>query len=309
MLSRVAENIFWMSRYMERSNFQIKVFHTRYIAYQDGASTESWENFCDEYQIKVEDNDHSFGNLLSKALFDIENDSSIANNIFRARENARSAQDHINKDVWQCLNDFHHQMKDQSLILQAKYGDPISVFDALVKQAMVYYGVIDNSVARDFGYCFIELGKYVERILNGINLIRKQWLLYGEDLLDNDYSSWRYFLSSVSGYDFYLRNNLGMMEKERIFYQIIYEPLFPNSIAYCLQEIEKFAKHLQANSNAEEKDESVEFFIGKCIANVQFTRHPRSRDEKMQFLAKIESDVYEVVNVFNQSFFGLILKI
>ncbi|MCG2793946.1 MAG: alpha-E domain-containing protein [Weeksellaceae bacterium] len=305
MLSRVAENIFWMSRYMERSHFQIKVFHTRYIAYQDGASTESWENFCDEYQI-VEKSDFSFGNLLSKALFDVNNDSSIANNIFRARENARSAQDHINKDVWQCLNDFHHQMKNPHLTHQAKFGDPISVFDTLINQAMVYYGVIDNSVARDSGYCFLELGKYVERILNVINLTRKQWLLYGEDLLDNDYSSWRYFLSSVSGYDFYLRNNLGMMEKERIFYQTIYEPLFPNSITYCLHEIETFAKHLQAG-NAEDSDDTVEFCIGKCIATVQFTRHPKSREEKMQFLSKIESDVYEIVNTFNQSFFGLVL--
>lgn len=306
MLSRVAENIFWMSRYMERTNFQLKVFHTRYIAYQDGASVEGWENFCEENQIEIDNDDYSFGNLISKALFDINNDLSIASNIFRARENARSAQDHINKDVWQCLNDFHHQMKDHFLISQSKYGDPISVFDVLVKQSMVYYGVIDNYVARDEGYCFLELGKYIERILNSVNLIRKQWILYGEDLLDNDYSNWRYFLSSVSGYDFYLRNNLGTMEKERIFYQMIYEPLFPNSITYSLNELDKFAKQLNSGEQGE-SDETVGFFIGKCIANVQFTRHPRTREEKMLFLARIESDIYEISNIFNHQFFGLVV--
>ncbi|QIY83660.1 alpha-E domain-containing protein [Chryseobacterium sp. NEB161] len=306
MLSRVAENIFWMSRYMERSSFQLRVFHTKYIAYQDGASSESWESFCEENQIVIEDGDYSFGNLLSKALFDVQNENSIANNIFRARENARSAQDHINKDVWQCLNDFHHLMKDHFLHNQARFGDPISVFDTLINQSMVYYGVVDNSLARDEGYCFLQLGKYVERILNMLNLIRKQWVLYGEDLLDNDYSSWRYFLSSVTGYNFYLRNNLGTMEKERIFYQMLYEPLFPSSISYCLHEIEKYARHLQA-SEPDEKDDNVNFLIGKSRANVQYTRHPKSHVDKMNFLTAIRSDLYDITEVFNHNFFGLAL--
>ena len=100
--------------------------------------------------------------------------------------------------------------------------------------------------------------------------------------------------------------SLGHKEKERIFYQMIYEPLFPNSITYSLNELDKFAKQLNSGEQGE-SDETVGFFIGKCIANVQFTRHPRTREEKMLFLARIESDIYEISNIFNHQFFGLVV--
>ena len=305
MLSRVAENIYWMSRYLERTNFQLRGFQTRYVAYQDGVLTEPWEEFSKENEDEFNDK-INLGEILSNAVFANSNQPSIANNVFQARENARSAQDHINKEVWQCLNDFHHLMNDENLQVQIKFGDPIGVYDLLIKQAMIYYGVINTSMVRDEGYCFLEFGKFIERVINTIRSIKKQWILSGDSLLDNDYSSWRYFLNSVSGYEFYLRNNSGVIEKEKIFHQMIYEENFPNSISYALIQIQKYSKKLKTY-DLQDIHSDTEFYIGKSISNIQFTRHPSTNEEKLQFLTKIEKDIYELVHVINRTYFGLLV--
>lgn len=306
MLSRAAENIFWMSRYIERTNFQLRALQTRYVAYQNEASAETWENFCEEYHIVSENGAMSIGDMLAKAVFDTDNHASIAHHVFRARENARSAQDHITKEVWQCLNDFHHLIRDRSLIRDIQYGDPIRSLDLLIQQVMIYSGVVDNSMPRNESYRFLESGKFIERILSCITILRKQWILYGEDQVENDYSHWRYFLTSMSGYEFYLRTNLGTMEKEKIFHQMIYEPLFPNSIIYSLQQIKTQSKSLE-QGGSDEINSAVALCIGKAIAQVRFTNYPKSTDDKMQFLANVEQDIFDIVHVFNQSYFGLVV--
>ena len=92
MLSRVAENIFWMSRYMERTNFQLKVFHTRYIAYQDGASVESWENFCEENQIEIDNDELESYQIKLKQLLDEVKKIDTLNDIYtRASQEAVTA--------------------------------------------------------------------------------------------------------------------------------------------------------------------------------------------------------------------------
>ena len=109
MLSRVAENIFWMSRYMERTNVQLRILRTYYIASQDGVPFVKWDDVFSYYNHgKAPEKTMTANEVLQFILFDKENDSSVVNNIFRARENARSAQDHITKELWQCLNDYYH---------------------------------------------------------------------------------------------------------------------------------------------------------------------------------------------------------
>jgi len=95
-------------------------------------------------------------------IFDGQKDFSILNNVFKARENARSAQDHINRELWQSLNDFYHLIKDDYLKGQLAV-DPMTVMDQLIKQAMVYDGIIHNSMNRGEAFFFMQLSKLIER--------------------------------------------------------------------------------------------------------------------------------------------------
>jgi len=92
-----------------------------------------------------------------------DNPNSIINIITLARENARSVQDHLTKDLWQCLNEYYHLVHDKRLISSLKKGDPVSVLDELIKQVMLYYGIGEVTMERGEGRSFMNIGKYLER--------------------------------------------------------------------------------------------------------------------------------------------------
>src|SRR5690606_38481271 len=112
MLSRVADSLYWMSRYMERTDGLIRMLRINYVSSQDLPVQLAGAN--------------SLATLL-EMISNKENPHSIINNIFRARENARSGQDHITKELWQCLNEFYHYIRNENLDELLRKEDPISI--------------------------------------------------------------------------------------------------------------------------------------------------------------------------------------
>src|SRR6478672_11494290 len=119
MLSRVADTIYWLGRYMERTNGMLQVILTQYISSQDAASDFQWRPLLKIYGELSDDELNAIENSSSKALaymvFSRTNSASAYNNVMFSRENARGIQDHITKEVWQCLNDYYHFIRDDNL--------------------------------------------------------------------------------------------------------------------------------------------------------------------------------------------------
>lgn len=306
MLSRVAENAFWMSRYMERTNAQLRILRTYYIASQDGIPFVQWDEVYSYYNKgRLPEAQMSLNKVLDFVLFDRENEPSVANNIFRARENARSAQDHITKELWQCLNDYYHLVRDSRLQKEIANGDPIHTFDELIRQCMLYYGVVDISMFRSEGFNYLNIGKYIERILQSISALRQQMTRTNGKVNNSvDIVSWRYFLISMSGYEFYLKSNSGSVVPDLIYNQVLRELHFPHSVAYCLQQIDRYAQRLKQESK-EENFSRIDFAIGKAIAGLKYTAPGKDCAEQMLFLQTLEQNVLDIVQAFNQNYFGI----
>lgn len=306
MLSRVAENIFWMSRYIERTNIQLRILRTYYIASQDGVPFVKWDEvFKNHNQGKPAEKSMSANEVLNFILFDKDNESSVVNNIFRARENARSAQDHITKELWQCLNDYYHFIKDKNLQKQLYQGDPVSVLDRLITQCMLYYGIVDISMFRSEGFNYLNTGKYLERLLQSIESLNVQISRTNGEIKDSvDVVSWRYFLVSISGYEHYLKSHSGTVSPALIFKQVLYEMHFPHSIAYSIAQLDRYAKRLKPES-LEESYEKLEFSIGKAAAILKYNSPGSDADAQLALLNSIENNLLNVVQVFNEYYFGL----
>lgn len=304
MLSRVAENIFWMSRYMERTNFHLRNLQSQYLAYQNGKEVDNWAELFKEYKLYFSDGEiNEINKFLEKVVFDSNIDSSIFNNVYRARENARSAQDHITKELWQGLNDFYHLVNNKEIQMELTCYDPISVFDLFIKQGMICYGVIDYSMAREEGFFFLKLGKYLERALQCIHFLRQQFVLTENTVHDD--VSWRYLLVTLSGLEFYNRRNAGNIDPELIFNQIVYDEHFPNSITFSLNQVKEYSKNLEAGGISEVV-EKINFVVGKTIAHVKYAKIDFNSDAKIDFLTETENKIYEIIQSINQNYFGLI---
>lgn len=161
MLSRVADSLYWMSRYMERSDGILRMLKTNYAYSQDDGTDFSWRavltilSESSEEQInRISQNNRE---VLKYLITDKSNRNSVINIVSNARENARAVQDNVTKELWQCLNDYYHLIRSNDLENAIQYDDPISVIDELIKRGLYYYGTTEITLARDGGYYFINL--------------------------------------------------------------------------------------------------------------------------------------------------------
>ena len=103
MLSRVANSICWIARYMERTNGMLRLIRTNYISSQDEVADFSWQSILRLYSDLPSSQTSQINNhspkVLEHLILDLNNTASVCNNIYRSRENAREAQDHITKEI------------------------------------------------------------------------------------------------------------------------------------------------------------------------------------------------------------------
>src|ERR1700739_2780564 len=141
MLSRVADSLYWMSRYMERADGILRMLKINYASSQDDIQEFSWKPVLKIFTYLTEEEAKPLLNnnkeVLQYMVIDKENPNSVLNIVTQARENARSVQDHITKEMWQCLNEFYHFIRDERLKDSLQYEDPITVLDSLIKQGLL----------------------------------------------------------------------------------------------------------------------------------------------------------------------------
>jgi len=308
MLSRVADSMFWMARYIERTNGMMRLLRTSYILSQDEVKDFSWRPILNHYS------DHpgtkvfeytSSTEVLDHLLLDKENTASVLNNITRARENARAVQDHITKEVWQCLNEFYHLIRNESTQYQVRHGDTLSALDTLITQGWLYHGIVDITMARGDGFAFLSLGKFIERVNISTNslMIKLAELNYKLDQRI-EIPALRYLLYSLSGYELYLKTHRENLKADLVIQLILYNPNFPHSISYGLTRISRYLQKLQPES-LPEGYQQLDFLTGKLINQLKYTSIDIYKGNSLQLLLEeIRKGLYDITAALNQNYFG-----
>jgi uncharacterized alpha-E superfamily protein len=294
---------------MERTNGMLRLLRTNYISSQDEVADFSWHSvlrlYSDLPASKTEQiNGHS-PKVLEHLILDTNNIASVCNNIYRSRENARAAQDHITKEVWQCLNDYHHLIRDQQIHNQIRYGDPLTAFDALIQHGMLYYGTVDSTMARGEGFNYLNIGKFLERAILSADMLNIKLTELTENLKQpSDALEWRYLLYALSGYELYLKTYKGNFESRNVVEQVLYDGNFPHSVLYCLQQLTRYFERLKEESLPDSYAE-VEFLIGKTTNHVKYSNIENAGELAQQnFLQQIRIELFQIANAFNRYYFG-----
>jgi uncharacterized alpha-E superfamily protein len=309
MLSRVADSVFWMARYMERTNGMLRILRTNYISSQDEVKDFNWHTLLRNYSDAGAEEMEAIGNnsvrVLEHLLLDKQNGGSVINNITRARENGRAVQDHITKEVWQCLNDYYHLIRDKNIYSQVKFGDPVTALDSLIYQGMLYHGTVDITMARGEGFNYLNAGKFLERAILSADMLNIK-------LTELDYNleapvelpALRYLLYSLSGYELYLKTHRGNLQADFVIQQILYNEQFPHSIAYCLRQLFRYFERLETES-LPESYKQLEFLIGRAMNNVKYSIINTSDGEGLKnFLKQTRNELVGIAAAFNQFYFG-----
>ena len=309
MLSRVADTIYWLARYAERTQAMLQVIRTGYIASQNELSEYSWAPLLHRYGDLGADEVAALAGRTQPALhhlvLDKGNGASAYTNILRGRENARAVQDHISKEVWQALNDYYHAMRSPEVTQQLAAGDPISGIDLLLRNSLIFTGAVKNTMARGEGYVYLHLGKYLERALQTADTLRNRWAAIAHDAHHPlESSGLRYLLYSLFGYEQYMKTYKGNFNPANVLHLALYSPEFSHSLLYSLQQLHQYFRRLQAAS-LPESYARLEFLLGRTLGHLRYSTFTgEDPDALLAFLDQIRRELLAIAAALNQYYFG-----
>jgi len=309
MLSRVAASFYWLSRYIERSDGMLRMLKINYASSQDTVQEFTWEPviriFVGLHEPDADTLDNDSRSVLKYMVTGKNNPNSILNIITLARENARGVQEHITKDLWQCLNEYYHTVKDPRIERALQREDPIGVLDVLIKQVMLYYGTVEITMERGEGRSFMNIGKYLERAIQSVDILDTKFSSVSDNpnlLTDTTY--WKHLLLSLGGYELYLKTYREGFEAENILEQVVLNNDFPRSVIYSVNNIQRYFDRLKNDTNVDTYRE-MSFQIGRLQSRIKYSSVRSIRQEGLHgFLTQIRNELYSVGNSLNEYYFA-----
>lgn len=255
MLCRVASNVYWLNRYIERAENYSRFIEVNQQLTMDleGEGSSQWmplvyttgdqEMFLNRY------NSDSPENVIYFLAFDLENPNSIFSCLTKARENARTIRENISQVMWEILNEFYLEVKRIRKNFQEGYefsvsnGDQFFDFFRLVRfNCQTFYGVTDSTISHDDVYHFAKIGRYLERADKTTRILDMKYFILQPNTKEvestEDLIQWLSLLKSASAHEMYNRN-YPRISPLTIAEFLIQNPEFPRSIYFCMEEVRR----------------------------------------------------------------------
>lgn len=278
MLSRVANNIYWLGRYLERAENYARFIDVNFNLMQDlpGDLKEQWQPLIaatgdlDLYLSKYQDYERH--QVLFFLGFDADNPNSMLSAITSARENARIIRENLSKETWEKANELYYMMQVGLEKKVWKKEDPRPFFEKIKNQILLIYGIADSSIARIEGWYFRQLGQFLERADKTSRVLDVKYhiLLPSAQEVGSplDFLHWMALLKSVTAFNTY-RRVYGNIDSASVVEFLVLNKYFPRSIYYCLKEAEKCLHFLSDNPGGGFKN-SAEKSLGELRSKLEF---------------------------------------
>ncbi|MBL7784207.1 MAG: alpha-E domain-containing protein [Saprospiraceae bacterium] len=310
MLSRIADSLFWMARYMERTDGMLRMLKINLITALDrsGQADFTWlpvlKIFTSLSPEAMERLSRNSDEVLMYMIFNRENENSIRSIVGKARENTRGAQDHVTKEVWESINEFYHKLNEPGLEKAIVRGEQIVMLSNLINQYLLFTGVAEVTMPRSQGWNYINLGKFIERGVITADILDIRFSNMSTDLANpSDVPYWRNLLLSLNCYELYLKRYQGSLDGHNVADLAILNPQFPRSLAYCLFRLDRTIQHL-ADEYPESSD-SVKKIIGRLRAKVEFADMESISSVGLHtFLTEMKNNFYQFSNALGKTYFA-----
>jgi uncharacterized alpha-E superfamily protein len=246
MLSRVADNLYWMSRYLERAEHTARVIDVTLDRVLDQLQTETqpyWDRLLTALKmIKPYISPDSRENLeyMRYVAFDTGNPNSILTCVASARENARQVREQISSEMWEHINSLYLKVK-QSSTESAWQEEPHKFLLAVREGSHLVQGITDGTMHHNQGWHFIQVGRFLERSLALATLLEvHQGLLLAEknEEDNSDYLEWVALLKSCTAFEAYCKVYTAELEAETIAEFLILNRQFPHALCFAVSSMQ-----------------------------------------------------------------------
>jgi uncharacterized alpha-E superfamily protein len=282
MLSRVAECLYWMSRYLERAENVARLLDIGLDLELDAGGPAGQGDLAPvEIALKILACRDAFGParpapertaVLKFLTFERTNAQSILGMIARARENARATQESLGLEAWRQVNRLYLYLSSQKS--RRRFVSSPSGFYTAIKEACVLFdGLTQNTLPRDEVYHFLQLGRYLERvdILGRILHAKCQASTGGHDRLETglELVHWTGLLRSCSAYGAYLRSERDRIEPVGVIRFLVLDPDFPRAIRFCVARCRESLKEI-AGGDDDESASGAERLLGRLESELRY---------------------------------------
>jgi uncharacterized alpha-E superfamily protein len=251
MLSRTAENLFWMGRYMERADATARLIEMGYrMAMLPGSNElEEWRSVAAASGSApdiAEAQRLNAGAVVQRLLLDPENQSSIRACLTSARANGRAIRTALTQDMWEALNDGWRQLGQMDA--ETALRNLPSLLEWTKNRTAAFRGASEISLLRNDGYYFLRMGGLIERADMTLRLLDVKYyvLLPETDVVGGgrDYHQWTSVLRATSALRAYHHVYKGDYTPWGIADFLILNAIFPRSVSYCYRAIKRFLDDL-----------------------------------------------------------------
>ena len=263
MLSRVANLVYWMARYLERAENTARIVDVNAQLVLDLQSRQaaddpkSWEPLVyvtgdEDKFFELYGEDVTERAVIEFMLFDKRNPSSLISCIAFARENARCIRDQLSGDVWETLNTFYLKLKSDDFARYAQLGSA-DYLSRVKTQIQLLFGVADSMIPRTDLWWFFQLGRHLERADNTSRILDVKYymLLPDANAVGSalDMVQWASVLRSCSAFEAFRRSRRGQLNLERVVDYLLRDPVFPRSILFSISEADQALRQITAAGN------------------------------------------------------------
>jgi uncharacterized alpha-E superfamily protein len=246
LLSRYAEAVFWMARYVERAENLARILDVQETFSRDSRGSNHWlpvlELYSDAERFKADHGEATPEKVIHFYLLDRENPGSIISSVGYARENARTLRPLISTEMWIQLNIFHNRLR---ALGDEEASEPrLARLCSQIKEAcQTHTGITEGTFYRDEGWYFYQLGRQVERADQTTRLLDVKYHQILPDVSDVgspvDVSQWNALLRSASGFHAFRRIHPTGMSPTTVAGFLLLNGRFPRSVVACVDQIER----------------------------------------------------------------------
>jgi uncharacterized alpha-E superfamily protein len=273
MLARVVENVYWLSRYLERAENTARIIgvNTNLLLDLPGGIAPGWLPLVDisgnraEYDAKSRKGEER--DVVAFLLADQENPGSICSSLSAARENARTLREILPAEAWELLNEFFGEFtKNVSTGINKRTR--FDFLKRIVVTLQTLAGMLDGTMNRNDAHIFATLGRNLERadMTSRIVDVRSAQLLPAEtpELRPFETVQWMSVLKSLSGYQMYRLRMRTRVRREDVLQFLLRDDQFPRSCQFCLMQLENSLKPLPRSEGVLEVLDTASKFIDRA---------------------------------------------
>jgi uncharacterized alpha-E superfamily protein len=305
MLSRVAENIYWMARYIERAENTARLIMVNTNLLLDLPKTEQlgWQPIikilgCEESYLE-QNSDYEERTVLKYLISDANSPNSIHFSLRQARENARTIRDIIPREAWERINALFHTARTKAQSGYYRKGR-FEYMQNIILGAQTITGLLAGTMLHDMGYDFLKMGRNLERadMTTRIIDVRSADLLpKHEEMTPFENIQWMSVLKSLTGYQMYRRTIQDRVSRPFVLKFLLKDKQFPRSFFHALREVKQCLKHLPRNEAAIDLLNEV----GKKVLRAD--QAILKQDELHQFIDDLQLGLAQLHIVISDTYF------